>query len=124
MARLTKFSDAMSSRPDDWRFTSSRIAFAMSGSVSSSARQCAAIRFDIALSLLRRGDLIDAFLVTSAFERGLQPQRQNFVGEPEGDDPPAHREDVGVVVFARQARRIEIVAESGPYARDFIGCDL
>src|SRR6185503_15549351 len=53
-----------------------------------------------------------------------EPQRENFVREPEGDDPAAHREDIGVVVLARQARGVEIVAERGANAGDLVGRDL
>jgi hypothetical protein len=38
-ARLTKFSEAMSSRPLFWRWSSSRMAPAISGSVSARERQ-------------------------------------------------------------------------------------
>src|SRR4249920_2489479 len=38
MAELTKFSDAMSSRPRDWRSVSWRMASAIAGSTDSSAR--------------------------------------------------------------------------------------
>src|SRR5258706_8098043 len=104
----------MSSRPDDCRCSSSRIAFAMSGSASCSARQCAAITFDAVMtssSLFRRADLIDAPLMPAAFEGGAHPDGEDFVREPEGDDASAHREHVRVVVLARQAGGIEIVAE-------------
>lgn len=60
----------------------------------------------------------------SAFERSLQPRRQNLVRETEGDDASAHGEDVGVVVLSRKTRRIEIVAERGAHADDFVRGDL
>ena len=58
-------------------------------------------------------DLIEASLMPAAFERRVQPERENLVGEAERDDAAAHREDVGVVVLARQPRRVEIVAQRG-----------
>ena len=73
---------------------------------------------------VRRVDLVDAPLVASALERRLEPDLQDFVGKTERDDPPAHREDVGVVVLARQAGRIEIVAQRGANARHLVGGDL
>ena len=60
----------------------------------------------------------------AARERRRQPQGQDFVREPERDDPAAHREDVGVVVLARQPRRVEIVAERRADAGDFVRGDL
>ncbi len=45
-------------------------------------------------------DLFDPALMSSAFERCLQPEGDDFVGEAEGHDASAHREHVGVVVLA------------------------
>ena len=81
-------------------------------------------RSSLTAMLLRFADLIDAPLVAAAFERRLEPQRDNLVREPERDDPAAHREDVGIVVLARQARGVEIVAERGADAGDLVGGDL
>src|SRR5437016_219036 len=77
-----------------------------------------------ALRYFCRTDLVDAALMASALERGAQPERENFVGEPEGDDPAAHREDVGVVVGTRETRRIEIVAERGADTDHLVRGDL
>src|SRR5207253_1720209 len=71
-------------------------------------------------SFLRIGDLIDPALVPSALERRRQPQREDFVGESEGDDASAHREDVRVVVLAGEPRCIEIVAERRADARHLV----
>ena len=60
----------------------------------------------------------------AAGERRREPQRQDFVRQSEGHDPAAHREDVGVVVLARQARGIEIVAERRADAGDLVRRDL
>src|SRR5581483_5431112 len=76
------------------------------------------------LPFLRGRNLIDAALVTAAFEAGGQPQRQDLVGEAERDDAAAHREDVRVVVLARQARGVEVVAQRGAHARDLVRGDL
>ena len=62
--------------------------------------------------------------MAAAGERRRQPQRQDLVGEAEGDDAAAHREDVRIVVFSRQPRRIEIVAERGANAGDLVRGDL
>ncbi len=59
-----------------------------------------------------------------ALELRAQPQRENLVGEAEGDDAPAHREDVGVVVLARQPGGVELVAERGADAHDLIRGNL
>ena len=62
--------------------------------------------------------------MAAAFERGAEPERQYFVGQPEGDDAPSDGEDVGVVVLARQPRGVEIVAERGADADHLVGGDL
>ena len=49
---------------------------------------------------------------------------EDFVGQAEGDDAAAHREHVGVVVLARQAGGVEIVAERGADAAHLVGGDL
>src|SRR5207247_8577179 len=72
----------------------------------------------------RRGNLLDPPLMTSALERRGEPQRQDLVGEAERDNASAHRKHVGVVVLARQPRRIEIVAERRTDAGDLVRCDL
>ncbi len=59
-----------------------------------------------------------------ALERRVEPEGEDLVSEPEGDDPAAHRQDVGVVVLPRQARREQIVAERGSNAGDFVRRDL
>jgi hypothetical protein len=72
------------------------------------------------LSLLDGRDLINAALVTAAFERGRQPELENLLGQPVSDDAAAHREDVRVVVLARKPRRVEIVAQRGADAGDLV----
>ncbi len=74
--------------------------------------------------MFRLEDLIDPALVAPAFEGGLEPKCQNLVRQAERDNAPAHREDIRVVVLARQAGRIEIVTECGADAGHFVGGDL
>jgi hypothetical protein len=69
-------------------------------------------------------DLFHASLMPSAGERRRQPQRQNFFGETKRNDPAAHREHVGIVVFARQPRCVQIVAECRANSLNFVGGDL
>jgi hypothetical protein len=38
--------------------------------------------------------------MASAFEFRLEPDRHDFDGQRVGDDAPAHRKDVGIVVGA------------------------
>jgi 23S rRNA (cytosine1962-C5)-methyltransferase len=60
----------------------------------------------------------------AAFERRGQPEREDFIRQPEGDDASTHGEDVGVVVLAGESRSVEIVAERGAHAADLVGRDL
>jgi 23S rRNA (cytosine1962-C5)-methyltransferase len=60
----------------------------------------------------------------AAVERRAQPQREDLVREPECDDASADREHVGIIVRAREPRRIEIVAQSRSDARYLVGRDL
>jgi 23S rRNA (cytosine1962-C5)-methyltransferase len=62
--------------------------------------------------------------VASPFERGVEPERQNLVRQPECDDASPHREHVRIIVCARQPRRIEIVAQSSADTVHFVGRDL
>src|SRR5438128_2336388 len=66
-------------------------------------------------------DLVDPALMPSAVERRREPEREDLVGQAEGDDPAAHGEHVGVVVLAREARRIQVVAERGADAAHLVG---
>src|SRR5574340_740482 len=80
-AWLTKFSEAISSRPEFCRWISLRIAPSISGSVSASVRQRVGDWAGAAmyLCLLNLGDLVDAPLVAASLERRLEPQLQDFV---------------------------------------------
>ena len=119
-ARLTKFSDAISSRPVFCRCCSSRMAPAISGSVSARVRQrgWTEVELGMALTMSRpvgrrtgepvtsnlfaffeRGYLIDAALMASALECCRQPQADNLVCQAAADDAAADGEHVGVVVL-------------------------
>jgi 23S rRNA (cytosine1962-C5)-methyltransferase len=60
----------------------------------------------------------------SASKRRGQPDRQNLLGETQGDDASAHRQHVGVVVLARQPGSVQIVAQGRADAGHLIGGDL
>ena len=62
--------------------------------------------------------------MAAAFKRRLEPEGDDLVGEPLGHDASAHREYVRVVVFAREARGVEVVAERGSDSDDLVGGDL
>src|SRR5437016_6212566 len=70
------------------------------------------------------GDLLHAPLVASALEARPQPQSEDLTGEAVGDDSPAHRQDVGVIVLPRQASREQIVAQRSPDSPHFVGHHL
>ena len=55
-----------------------------------------------------------------AQKRRRQPERDDLIGELQGHDAAAERQDVRVVVLARQARRVQIVAESRADAGDLV----
>jgi len=59
-----------------------------------------------------------------SFERRFEPDLQDLVGKSKGDDPPAHGQDIRVVMFAGQPGRIKIVAKRGADARHLVGGDL
>ena len=79
--------------PSVWRCSSLRMAAAISGSVCSSvlSRRHHDHRFSAAVIWSCDADGV-------RLQSGVQPQREDLVGEAEGDDTAAHREDVGVVV--------------------------
>ena len=58
------------------------------------------------------------------FECRFKPHLQDFVGQSECDDSPAHGKDVRIVVLAREPGRIQIVAQRGADARHLVGGDL
>ena len=70
------------------------------------------------------GDLVDTALVPATLEGRVEPEGQNLVREPESDDAGAKREDVRVVVLARQAGRVQIVAQRSARAEYFVGGHL
>src|SRR6186713_3022411 len=95
-----------------WSASSARMAPATAGStapMTSSALRYAAVAAPVSSTsalLFDVADLLDAPLVASALEGRRQPQAQDLVGEPAGDDPSAHGEHVGVVVLAAQPGRV------------------
>ena len=62
--------------------------------------------------------------MASALEGRLEPDFQDFVGKSTRHNPSTHREDVGIVVFAGEAGRIQIVAQCRANARHLVGGDL
>src|SRR5258708_29357994 len=119
-AWLTKFSEAISSRPAFWRCSSLPMAPAISGSVAASVRQ----REGGSTATFDLHDLVHAPQVASAFERRRQPEREDLFRQSEADDAAAHGKDVGVVVRAGQARGVEVVAERGADAVHLVRGDL
>src|SRR4030095_9528508 len=102
-AWLTKFSDAISSRPLFWRCSSSEIAAATSGSVSASDRQRVGTSVlgivsssdRVAVLPLRKlpfqlHDLFDSALMTAAVERRREPDLGDFVRHRDRDDVGSH----------------------------------
>ena len=68
-------------------------------------------------------DFFDTALGASAFEAGRKPGVENLLRRGLIDEASAHRQDVGVVVGAREMRGERIVAGGGADARDLIGGD-
>jgi hypothetical protein len=62
--------------------------------------------------------------VTSTFERGRKPEREDFFGQTERDDAAAHRENVRIVVLARDPGGVQIVAKRCADAGDLVRGDL
>src|SRR5262245_10534922 len=122
----------MSSSPVFWRLRSSAIARATSGSASASVRHITFDFVSMAMSLpfcvlgsaFVSCNLIEAALMTPAFELRIQPEADDLVSQPEGDNAAAHREHVRVVVLSRKPRRVQIVAQRRPDPRDLVGRDL
>ena len=75
-------------------------------------------------SCFDRGDLLDAVHVAAALERRREPHAQDLLGEPEGDDAGADRQDVGVVVRPAEPGGEEIVAERGAHPVHLVRRDL
>ncbi len=72
---------------------------------------------------LELGNFVQATLVAAAEIGGGQEGLHHFEGGFRGDDAPAEGEDVGIVVFAGEARGHYIVGEGGANAGDFVGGD-
>ena len=127
-AWLTKFSEAISSRPVFWRCRSLRDRV---GDLRVGRRRACASGDGVSVVWhahdrsfrSRRSDRCRRWWRPPS-NGVVEPERDDLVGEAERDDPAAHREDVGVVVLARQPRGVEIVAERGADAADLVGGDL
>src|SRR5690606_7239829 len=74
--------------------------------------------------LLDRADLVDPTLVPATFERRLEPELHDLVGETEPDDAPPERQDVRVVVLAGHAGGVEVVAQCGAPPAHLVRRDL
>src|SRR5262245_65459621 len=57
-------------------------------------------------------------------KRRGQPEREDLIRQCKGDDAATQREHVCIVVFPRQARCIQVVAERGANASNFVCRDL
>ena len=62
--------------------------------------------------------------MTAALEWSVQPQSEDVIRKPEGHDASTHREDVGVVVLARQAGGVEVVAQRRANTAHLVGGNL
>src|SRR5258707_7587599 len=72
---------------------------------------------------LHLSDFVEAALVTAAEIGGGQESLHHFHAGVGGDDAAAEGEDVGVVVFAREASRHHVMSQSGANAGAFAGGD-
>ena len=116
-----KFSDAISWIVVFWRSSSRSMMSAISGSV----RLRSGVRHRRSPRISIFGDLVDPALVAAAaFELRVEEDPRDLLGELGGHDPGADREHVGIVVLARHARGVEIVAERGARAAHLVGRDL
>src|SRR5437667_383755 len=66
----------------------------------------------------------DSTLVATTLELRGEPDPQDLVGQPLGDDARADRQHIGVVVPPRVLRGVEVVAERGAHAVHLVGGDL
>ena len=135
---LTKFSEAISSRPLFWRCRSWPMALGDLGvGLGERAPHRGVGRCSVGMicSTEARGSALTSALVSAAIwsrRRWWRPPSNavlshsvdDLVGEAGGDDPAAQREHVGVVVLARQPGRVEVVAERRADAGHLVGGDL
>src|SRR5688572_21508301 len=105
----------MSSRLRCWRSVSWRIALAISGSASVSGDMPGV------LLPLDGGELLDAPSVASTRECRLEPDTYDFDRVLVAGDPGAQRENIGVVVLARQPCRVDTGARCGADSRHLVG---
>src|SRR5262249_40522132 len=135
-ARLTKFSEAISSSPRFCRSISFRITSARSGSVSESVRRLRSRLVLVDMSWLssprlgakrvgfRLSNLVDPALMTPPGEGSLQPQVEDLVGERGGHNASSHGEHVRVVVLTRQTGSEQVVAQRSAHTGDLVGGNL
>src|SRR5581483_10955724 len=127
-ASLTAFSDAISSRLFSRRSVSFSMAAKTSGSLfCRNDMKNLPLLFILLLQSgselpLDLGDLVDAPLMPSAGERGLQPNAQDFLRHRWLDHAAAEHEHVGVVVLAAHLRAFRLVDERRADARILV-CD-
>src|SRR4051794_5225801 len=63
--------------------------------------------------------------VAASLEFRLEPELEDLVGDARrGDDPPAHGQDVGVVVDAREPGGEQVVAQRGACPPHLVGGQL
>src|ERR1700736_2057700 len=142
-----KFSDAISWIVVFWRSSSRRTMSASTGSVAASAASpqadrslmapsapardgCAerssapSARCSCPFGLLDLGDLLQAADVAPPLELGRDPECQDLLGQLRRDDAATHRQDVRVVVLARQARGEQVLTERRAHATNLVRGDL
>src|SRR5436305_82272 len=117
--REAKFSDAISCGVVFWR--SNSLSMIANSSVSLGWFSTASILSKMGFELV---DLVDPPDMATAGELGAEPHAQDLVGQPEGNNPAAHRQHVGIVVLAGQAGGVQVVAQRGPHSLDLVGCYL
>src|SRR3954470_2278305 len=96
----------------------------MANSSVSRGASCTATASILPERRFQLGDLLDPSGMTAALELGVQPDRQDLVGQTERHDPPSHGQHVGVVVFAGEAGRVQIVAQRSPDTHDLVSGEL
>ena len=69
------------------------------------------------------GDFVEAALVAAASKGCVEESLDHFEGRGGGDDAGAEGQDVGVVVFAGEARGHCVMGEGGANAGHFVGGD-
>src|SRR4029453_5977392 len=110
-AGLTKFSEAINSRPFCCRFCSSWMARAIWGSVAARSR----------MRMLQRGDFVEPALVTAAGKLRIEKRVHNLACQWHRSDALTEGQHVRIVVFAATARRCFVGDRRRPHARQLVG---